>query len=391
MTIHPTWALAALLGGACRPDEPAGHTGRHTGSAEHTGAGDLLPPPTARELAEGDVLVVPEKQGLTFLRADGSRAWSDTWTAVVGDCAACGGEGASADGDGLLLSFTTEGPTRGGAVARLAADGALDWRVDGFAFPHDAVRDPFDDTVIVPEVGGSRLTWIPGDGTSAEPVRVLEPGMPDWPAKLPNGAERFDFDGRRYLLVSHRGLPTLPTRTGGSPVPTGLLSLWDLTDGAPALVWRFPEAGGLDTPHGAVFRVHEGRWWLLYAHTRGAAVGGSVGVAVTDDPTQLPAYVADLVPTGAAAPFDFLRGVDLSADGTLWLVDSGPGNGVGTREPTGRMLSAPLPDLPAPAGATGVVDTDQVLVDLRPTVLTEGLGNPFEGWWWRPPWPLPGS
>ncbi len=342
-----------------------------------------MPRPDAGTFGDRGVLVVPTGRGLSFLGPEGETAWEREWSELVGGCLLCGGEGASADGDGLLLSFTTEGPTRGGAVARLDVDGVLDFRVDGFAFPHDAVRDPSDDTIVIPEVNGSTASWIAGDGSSAEVLRELGPDTPDWPGQLPNGAERFDFGGRRYVLFSHRGLPPRPTGTAAPEHSTGLLSLWDITTPSPARVWVYPPEGNLDVPHGAVFRYFRDQWWLLYAHTRGADGGSTVGLAVTDDPTRPPAYVADLLPTGPGAPLDFLRGVELTADGTLWLVDSGVGNGVGTMTPTGRLLRATFPDL-APRGASGAVDRDQVFVDQGVEVLTGGLDNPFEGWLWTP-------
>ncbi len=336
------------------------------------------PDPEPTFLWDADkVLVVPDGDGLTFLAADGTTTWERTWTEAVGDCDDCGGEGASDDGDGLLLSFTTKGATSGGAVARLDAAGELVWRVDGFQFPHDAERDPADGTVLVPEVGGSEVTWIAGDGSSVDPVRQLDHENPAWEGDLPNGAERFDHEGRSYLLLSHRGLP-IPTRAGG------FVTCWDLTvPGEPTLVWRYPEEGALHTPHGAVVRWFDGHRWLVYAHTEATLDTGTVGLAWLDDPTLAPEYVADLVPTGPTAPFEFLRGVELTTDGNLWLTDSGTGNGVSLVR-DGRVLRATMPQGLSPGGASGSVP-DLVSVSFAPEPFADDLVNPFEGWLWTAP------
>jgi hypothetical protein len=340
---------------------------------------DADPLPTPKDFDANHVLVVPTRTGVTFLASDGSVAWERDWSDLVGACGDCGGEGSSADGDGLLLSFTTEGPTSGGAVARIDATGALEFRVDGFGFPHDAIRDPFDDSILIPEVTGSKITWIPGDGSSSNALRVLDSAEPDWIGALPNGAERFDFDGRSFLMLSHRGLPSA---LGGA----GKISLWDISTATPSLVWLYPSSGSLDTPHGALYRYYLGQWWMFYAHTEGSNGRGTVGLAVTDDPTVLPSYVADLVPEGPEAPFEFFRGVEFAADGTLYLTDSRGGSGG-----SGRVLTTPfgtlVPTL-APTGATGAVNVDQVNVQFTPLPFADGVDNAFEAWLWEPTFPL---
>jgi hypothetical protein len=331
--------------------------------------------PLPRLFDANHVLVIPDGRGLVLLASDGTRAFDQSWTTLVGPCDRCGGEGASADGDGLLLSFTTRGPTGGGAVARVSPTG-LDWRVDGFGFPHDAIRDPFDDTVLIPEVTGDRVSWIPGDGSTAVPVRRLDNAVRDWDGELPNGGDRFDHDGRSFLLLSHRG-------SAFSGNAQGFLTLWDITTAAaPTQVWRYPASGSLRTPHGPVFREYDGQLWLLYAHTDARTDTGTVGVAVTTDPTVLPQYVADLVPDGAGAPFDFLRGVELTDDGQLWLTDSGPGGGTSVFA-EGRVLSAPFPSGLVPATESGA-SSDRHDVAFTPTLFADGFVNPFEGWLWVP-------
>ena len=81
------------------------------------------------------------------------------------------------------------------------------------------------------------------------------------------------------------------------------------------------------------------------------------------------------------------RGVKLTADGELWLTDSGPGGGAGTSGAQGRILMATMPVL-APTGATGAVPDDQVFVDVPVTLVRRDLRNPFEGWLWRPTFPI---
>jgi hypothetical protein len=184
--------------------------------------------------------------------------------------------------------------------------------------------------------------------------------------------ERVDYNGKTYILVSNRA----------AGAPSDVVSFWDITDPvAPAKLWVYPPSGALDTPHGPVFRQYDGSWYLFYAHSYGGPNGDSaVGVAVTTDPTVLPAYVADLVPKPPAGPFDFLRGVELTDDGWLWLTDSGPEFGGGS----GRILKAPFPAGLVPSGKSGAI-TQQTFLELPDaTVVTSGLDDPFEGWLWVP-------
>ncbi len=358
--------------------EPTAATG-HTGAIGHTGA------PEERLFDADHVLVVPDGDGLHLLRRDGVAAWTRPWTELWAGCDLCGGEGASPDGDGLLLSFTTSGPTSGGAIGRIGADGQPEYRRDGFRFPHDAIRDPGDGTIVVPEASGQRVVWVPGDGSSSIEVRALTRQTTGFPGKTPNGSELVTWGDRRYLLLSHRG-------TGGGPLepPNGEITMWDVTTpGAETLAWRFPEEGFLDMPHGPILRRHQGRWWMLWAHSGGGeGRRSSVGLAWLDDPARPPTYVADLVPPGEPGPFDFLRGVELTDDGELWLTDSGPGAGTGSAVARGRLFVARMAEV-EPTGATGAVGTDQVFVDLEGLALVRGeLRNPFEGWLWRPTFPM---
>ncbi|MEQ1503135.1 MAG: hypothetical protein ABMB14_12935 [Myxococcota bacterium] len=335
-------------------------------------------PPDSLVFDADHVLVIPDGGGLTLLASDGTKVLDASWTQLVGNCGGCGGEGASADGDGLLLSFTTGGGFGfDGAIARIDAAGALEFRLDGFDFPHDAIRDPVDDTILVGEAFRNQVRWVAGDGSSNATLRSLGRGDPGWEDDDVNGLDLFEDGGRRYLVQSMRG--------GFSD--EGSIKLWDITDpAAMTIVWRFPASGSLAAPHSPTIRWYDGQWWLLYAHSNGLRSGSTIGLAVMPDVTTAPAYVADLEPTGAEAPFDFLRGVQLSDDGILYLTDSGPGEGVGGGPGQGRILQAPFPVGLVPSGTDGQYDSGMTVIDLDGTTLIDdGYQNPFEGWLWRLP------
>ena len=336
--------FAALLG--CVP--PSSPNGEPTGDS----SGDGLPPVR---------LVVPTSRGVGLRDLDGTVAYFRTWPDLVGGCPVCGGEGASLDDDGgLLLSFTTDDDDDDGAIARLRRDGSFDFRVDGLEFPHGVIRDPADDTLIVVETFENRLNWIAGNGDSPAPLRTLGMEHPQFDAK-PNGAERIDLDGRVYLVVSHLS----PSARGGT------LTLWDISEaGQPQHVWTFPPSGQLGRPHSPRLRRVDGDWWLLWAHTDGRDLfDGTVGLAhIGPVLTEAPAYVADLQPSDR---FEFLRGVELDPNGTLYLTDSG-------QPPPGRITTAPWPSL-EPEGQSGTVGSRR-FVELGETTLVDGLSFPFEAW-----------
>lgn len=317
------------------------------------------------------VLVLPGANGVSMLdMADDKLLHHLAWAQVLPDCDRCGSEGASPDGDGLLVAFTNR-PHDG--IVRIHADGTLDFRVDGFAFPHDVIRDPADGSLLVVESFADRVAWIAGDGSSSEPLRALDTSTEGFVA-VPNGAERFEHEGRTYLLLSHLG--TRMTEHDAS----GRITLWDITTpGSPALRWSFPEKGGLAVPHGPILRQVDGTWWLLWAHTLGRNGTGTVGMAATADPLQRPTYVVDLAPGEDVGPFRFLRGVERGPAGNLWLVDSG-----GAPD-AGRLVEAAWPVGLTPTGATGAAG-DQVYEDLGlATVRRSKLPSPFEGWLWERP------
>lgn len=323
------------------------------------------------------VLVMPNADGLWLVDTDGTDVWTATWAQMLGSCSGCGGEGASADGDGLLVSYTIGGSMNESGIARIGSDGTADWSLSGFSFAHDAVRDPVDDDVIVPEASANRIRWVAGDGSSATAVRAID-SSDGTSISTPNGIERVDLATSTLLLSSHRGGGG---GGGGGNGASGKITCWDISSADQQdLVWTYPASGNLHTPHGAVFRQYGGKWWLLYAHSYGAdGTHGSVGLAVTDDPAVRPTYVADLVPDTLDA-FGFLRGVELDTDGTLYLTDSGGGQG-STRN--GRLISATFPTLSS-TGRSGAYG-DQVFVDLQDEVLLRSsMPNPFEGFLWTP-------
>ncbi len=137
----------------------------------------------------------------------------------------------------------------------------------------------------------------------------------------------------------------------------GHLVLWDTTDPtAPERVWVYPSEGDLSMPHGPILRPHDGGWLLAYAHTQSVAMAGlyaqgSLGLAWTDDIRELPSYWGDGLLPDHLGPLEYHRGVELSADGDLYVaesVDMFQGD-------TGRLTHATLPQL-EPAGLTGAWD-----------------------------------
>ena len=330
-----------------------------------------LPPPGE------PVVVVPHATGIAFFTQDGHVVAESEWSSLLADCEDCESQGASPDGNGLLVSFITtrqKGQVRPGGIARIRPSGpgaTVDFQLEELAFPHDVVRDRVEGTLMVVETGADRVSWLPGAGESSVPLRTLGSAQGAFPNK-PNGAEQLVVGESTYLLLTHR------------PLVRGRITLWDITmPGAPQLVWRFPADGSLGIPHGPILRNIDGQWWLVYAHTEGGPNGrGTVGLAVTDDPTVAPTYVADLVPGSDAGEFQFLRGVEVTDDLRLLATDSVSPYG----NAPGRVVEAAWPDLEPSAEASGAVG-DQVFVGLGPaTPWSQRLVSPFEGWLWRTPW-----
>jgi hypothetical protein len=334
-------------------------------------------------LDDEHVLVVPGSDALEFYDDMGRLVASRSIDDMVDDCAGCVLLGASADGDGMLVTWSeSAGGGAKGGVVRIDAQGTVGG-VDGFAFPHDVARDPVTGHVIVCETSADSLVWVPADWDTNEALYVLGADQTGFEAGHPNGLQVFGYEGRQLAMFSNRG--TLMDEAGG------FISMWDITDPAgPEQLWRFPSVGYLDTPHGATLRNVDGTWWLAYAHTYGLNVddvdgdAGTVGLAVTDDPLTPPRYVADLTPGLSAEPFHFLRSIEITADGRVLLTDTG-WSGQST---PGRVVVAPLPIYPV-TGASGAAHKDQVFYPLRDQrVLVDNLSDPFEGWLWRPTFDL---
>jgi hypothetical protein len=318
---------------------------------------------------EDHALALSDDSGVRLLRSDGSVQMLVTWAEIDPDHSSFAGGPLNPDGDGLLLTFLNASGGEGG-IARVDAAGQIDFSLEGLSQPLGVVRDPADDTLILAEGFRESLIWIAGDGSSRQPVRVLDSSQPGWDLRLPTGLSRIDADdGHTYLLVS-----SLSSYEDSS---LGKIALWDITDPeALSLVWDFPSEGGLLYAHSPILRRYEGQWWLLYAHGMGLPEGGSVGLAVTSSLTQEPQYVADLQPAGLPDPVPFLTGVEFTSDGWLYLTDIG----------FTRVLKAPMVEGLAPTGATGAYDQDQVVVDLPGVELViDELSSPFEAKLWELP------
>jgi hypothetical protein len=189
--------------------------------------------------------------------------------------------------------------------------------------------------------------------------------VPGYEGTVPNSLDLITYDGHNWLLMSSRD---------------GMMTMWDITTpGSPSLAWRYPSAGDLDTPHGPVVREYDGQFYLVYAHTYGGSARneGSVGVAVMAYPSDPPEYLADLVAPVGVPDFGFLRGVELTTDGVLYITDAGTEFvDSGSR---GKLYSATLPAGLSPTGATGASGGTQHYVDFTDLdELMGSLGTPFE-------------
>lgn len=361
-----------ILTGCTKPAVEAAPPGAETATAPTETSGsapDSETEPGGWGTADGDGLAVPTDRAFSLYRADGTLyAEHELAKLVPSFCSTsdCFLEGGSQDGDLYLHTWVYGNLTFEGGVIGFGSDGAPTFTTTGHAFPHDVVRDPNEGSIIVCEALRG-IRWIAGDGSSNVALRWLDDAHPDWPTNTPNSLDLVTYEGRTLILVSYKGSPLFGVRTGA-------LALWDITDlDAITLVWRFPDDGYLDTPHGAALRPYEGGWILVYAHTRGGDLGGTVGVAVTDRPDAPPAYVADLVPSGG--PYEFLRGVEPVDGGALIVTDAG--EEYAHVQADGSVMIVGAPDL-SPAGVSGAVDGSQRFVEVVATPLIRDLATPFE-------------
>jgi len=189
------------------------------------------------------------------------------------------------------------------------------------------------------------------------------------------------------LVVTYKG--TDPARGVGRNA--GRIVAWDVSDPAdPRRVWAYPPAGGLAAVHGALVATDpDGATLLVYGHAFGASADadagdhGSVGVARLD-PGLPPVYLGDFVLADDASPaFGFVREAELTADGVLIITDSGCENAASDCTLAPRVLTAPWPGTPAPAGLSGSHGpdhADQLFLPLAGTeaLYTGGLRFPFE-------------
>ena len=321
-------------------------------------------------LDDDHVLVVPHGEGLALIAADGSVVGSWPMDDLIA-CANCSPQGAAADGEGLLFSYSTTSPDAvDGGFVRIGPAGAEYGLSAGFQFAHDVARDPFDGTIIIVEATSNQLTWVAGDGSSSTPVRTMTAASIGVTETSPNSIEIIEDAGARFALVSWRG-----TRFGQD----GRLALIEITDpDAPVLQWKFPVDGTLGQPHGARMVRYNGQWWITYAHATAIDKGeGTVGLAVTSDPRVVPDYVADLMPPDLMV---FGRSVELAEDGLIIAADSGD---IASAASTGKIYIGMMPELKI-TGASGAQGSGQVLVEWPATVLNDEFHDPYEAWIWLP-------
>lgn len=380
-----------LLIAAC--GSPATDSGPPTGTtATGTTATSTVTVPTTLPEPGAVVLVVPDTARLHMLSTTGERLAALDYAALSSLCTGdvtCDGQGASVDPeDGSLWMSVRwrDGQATPGAVLHLRPQGdafVAEGTVSGFAFPHDVERDPTTGLLIVADTFRNQVSWVPPDGDGTGPLHVLDGTHAqhgDW--FLPNGLQLLVEDGGPYLLVTYRSdVLTGPDEAGGT------VALWQVADPAsPVLVWSFPADGHLGNPHGAGLFHVQGRWLLLYAHSTGLDLDGSVGVAVADALTDPPAYLADLRAPDGTTPLGFPRGV--WTDGaTLWVTDT---LSLGDNDGAATVRAAPLPAADAaPSGLSGAYTTDFTTQLVQPLEglqeLTTGLEVPFEGWTWTVP------
>jgi hypothetical protein len=266
-------------------------------------------------------------------------------------------------------------------------DLVVDWELENYAYPHDAVADPSGLGVIVAETLEARILWIePGD----ESVHTsLDATHADWDYNNPNSLDLVKRNGRHYLLMSNRGNDA--GDSSGSAVD-GTLVLWDITEAsAPDLIWTYPKSGTLGMPHSPVLRRVQGVWVLAYAHTIAVRVDGNggqgaVGLASTQKLTKRPTYLGDgLLPTDLG-DIENTRGVDLGTDGRLYFSESGFSED-GTQASPSRLITATLPALTAPglSGAYTEGHENQAFITLEDAkVLADDLSGSFEPRLWTP-------
>jgi hypothetical protein len=263
-----------------------------------------------------------------------------------------------------------------------------------FQMPHDRLALA-DGTEAVADTLNNRVVLVgeaANDGDPA-PVRgILGPvGAGAW---WPNALARLDD---HTLLVTYKGSD--PDDAGS--VNLGRIVAWDVSNpGEPAVMWRWPEAGALAAVHGGDVNVDaQGRVWLVYGHAHGASASaaegpdGSVGLAVWDDPSMPPRYVADLVLDGEA-PLGFVRAAQLvDDDAHLLVTDSGCENAEDDCTREEQVLSLDLAAvggleglLAGADGRTGAWSVDHAEQALVPTprvgsVTSGPLAFPFEAHW----------
>jgi hypothetical protein len=329
-------------------------------------------------------LVVTTVDGIEQRTLQGALEHVWRWEDLSEDCASgCKPEGIQPEGDGLIAVYSSS--TKSGGVLRLQpSDGDLvvQWEFRNYSFPHDAITDPSGLGVIVAETFAGQILWLDPDDESV--LATLGVSHPDWEYSLPNSLDLLQQDDRYYLLMSNRGNDL---SAGAGSAIDGTLVLWDISDPrSPIRTWVYPETGTLGMPHSPVMRRAGGTWTLAYAHSIGLAQTGdgglsTVGLAQTDDLTKRPTYLVDALLPDLLGDIKFSRGVELSAEGRLYVVETG------AKGADARLLTASLPEL-SPSGLSGAYDenhTHQSFHSLEDAeVLAEDVAGAFEVRLWTP-------
>lgn len=232
-------------------------------------------------------------------------------------------------------------------------------------------RDPLDDALVVGLRGESQVVWLPGDG-GVEPLATLDGSEYQFDHENVQGPQIIEDGGRTRALVAGS-----ETQDGE---PLGSVTLWDIADRSnPNRVWRYPADGGVIGLVASCLRRYDGLWVLVYTHMDEEGKQ-EVGVAWLADLDLPPVHVVDL--TMSPARYSWFTGVDLTADGTIVVLEPG----ASTQDDHGLVWVGSLPELVA-SGVSGASDAERVTSRWHPSVLISDASRPFDAEVWpRPSW-----
>ncbi len=303
----------------------------------------------------------------------GEQCLSELWPedCVGNDCKLFGG---ILPGSESLITYTRKDADSGrtfGGVARFTAGRPPTLvetiEVPAMRMPHDVVA--FEGGLAVADTGNSRVLFLDASGELVGTLDASVAGFDD--CAWVNHLQLVD----EGLLTTCKGVGT----EGGS-ADEGFIALWDVSDlDDISRHWRWPESGFVASPHDG----HVTGDLLLYAHSRGGGplTGepqlGSVGFARWSG-TSPPTYLGD----AKTDDLGFLRSVELTPDGTLWVNDNGCQIGGEHCEQYPAVIEAALPVLEE-TGLTGAWTEDhsqQLYLDLevRDSDFIEDLHEAFE-------------